>query len=163
MTIWVVNTSPLIFLSHLDRLNLLQSEGREVFIPKAVLDEVIAREDRASAAVRLAYKTWLRIKDVTDRTGLDLIRADLHRGEAEAMVLAKELNAERLVIDDQDARRFADRAGIKTIGTLGILLAAKRKGQIPVVRQEIQRLQSAGFRVSPRLVTAILKQAGEET
>lgn len=77
------------------------------------------------------------------------------------MVLAKALNADWLVIDDQDARRFADRAGIKTVGTLGILLAAKRKGQIPSVRQEIQRLQSAGFRASPRLVTAILKQAGE--
>ncbi len=46
MTIWVVNTSPLIFLSHLDRLNLLQSEGREVFIPRAVLDEVVTREDK---------------------------------------------------------------------------------------------------------------------
>lgn len=161
MTIWVVNTSPLIFLSHLGRLDILRSKGREVVIPRAVLSEVLAKGDHVSAAVQQASETWLKVKDVTDRIGLELIRADLHGGEAEAMMLAKELNAERLVIDDQDARRFADRAGIKTIGTLGLLLVAKRKGQISSVRPEVEKLQSAGFRVNPRLVTAILKEAGE--
>jgi len=161
VTVWVVNTSPLIFLSHLDRLDLLHAEGREVVIPRAVLDEVLARADCASTVVQQARKTWLKVKEVSDRIGLELIRADLHGGEAEAMMLAKELSAERLVIDDQDARRFADRAGIKTIGTLGLLLAAKRKGQVSSVRHEIEKLQSAGFRVNPRLVAAVLKEAGE--
>ena len=67
------------------------------------------------------------------------MQAALHKGEAEAIVLAAELHAERLVLDDQDARRFADRCGLKVIGTLGILLAAKQRGVITQISPEILR------------------------
>ncbi len=161
MSIWVVNTSPLVFLGNLGRLELLQQAGREVCVPRAVVVEVAEKPDVAAQAVQAAYAIWMQVRDVADRTAVDLVKATLHRGEAEAIVLATELKAERLVIDDQDARRFADRCGLKTVGTLGILLAAKQRGEIASLRQEIDRLLVLGFRVNPRLVAAVLQSAGE--
>ena len=81
--------------------------------------------------------------------------------EAEAIVLSMELQAERLLIDDQDARRFAIRSGLTVVGTLGILLVAKQRGVIASLRTEINALASLGFRANPRLVTAVLQSAGE--
>ena len=72
----------------------------------------------------------MQVRNVTDQTVVTLVQTALHKGEAEALVLAAELHVERLVLDDQDARRFADRCGLKVIGTLGILLAAKQRGVI---------------------------------
>ena len=66
-----------------------------------------------------------------------------------------------IVLDDQDARRFADRCGLKVIGTLGILLAAKQRGVIASLRAEINALVALGFRVNPQLVTAVLQRARE--
>jgi predicted nucleic acid-binding protein len=103
----------------------------------------------------------MRVRDVADRTAVNFVQTALHSGEAEAIVLATELQVAWLVMDDQDARRFADRCGLKTIGTLGILLAAKQRGKIASLRFEIERLQALGFRVNPRLLTAVLQRAGE--
>ena len=161
MSVWVVNTSPLVFLGHLGRLELLQDEGREIYIPRAVVEEVAQKPDTAAQALQMACATWMQVRDVADRTRVNLVQAALHKGEAEAIVLATELQAERLVMDDQDARRFADRCGLQTVGTLGILLTAKKDGKIASLQAEIERLLALGFRVNPRLVTAVLQSAGE--
>jgi predicted nucleic acid-binding protein len=161
MSIWVVNTSPLVFLGNLSRLELLRHEGREVYIPRAVAEEIAEKPDAAAHAVQAACATWIQVRNVTDETAVTLVQASLHKGEAEAIVLATELHAERLVMDDQDARRFANRCGLRVIGTLGILLAAKQRGAIASLRAEINSLASLGFRANPRLVTAVLQSAGE--
>ncbi len=168
MSIWVVNTSPLVFLGNLGRLELLRHERREVYIPPAVVyippavaEEVAEKPDTATQSVRAACGVWRQAREVADQTAVGLVQAALHRGEAEAIVLATESQAERLVMDDQDARRFADRCGLKTVGTLGILLAAKQRGEIASLRSEIECLLALGFRVNARLVTAVLRMAGE--
>jgi hypothetical protein len=58
-------------------------------------------------------------------------------------------------------RRFADRLGLRSVGTLGLLLAARLRGEIPFLRDEIARLRHGGFRAAPALVAAILREAGE--
>jgi uncharacterized protein len=161
MSVWVVNTSPLVFLGHLGRLELLRHEGREVCIPRAVAEEIAEKPDAAAHAVQRACTTWMQVRPITDHTAVTLVQATLHQGEAEAIVLATELHAERLVLDDQDARRFADRCGLKTIGTLGVLLAAKQRGAIPSLREEINALAALGFHAQPQLVAAVLQRAGE--
>ena len=161
MSVWVVNTSPLIFLSHLGRLELLRRQERAICIPRAVAEEVAEKPDVAVQAVQDACAAWMQIREVVDRTAVNVTQATLHQGEADVIVLAIELQAEMLVMDDQDARRFATRCGLKTIGTLGILLAAKQRGDIPSLRQEIESLRTLGFRANPRLVAAALQRAGE--
>jgi uncharacterized protein len=159
MSVWVVNTSPLVFLGNLGRLELLRHTGREVCIPRAVAEEIAEKPDAAAQAVQDACAAWMQVRP--DHTAVTLVQAALHTGEAEAIVLATELHAERLVLDDQDARRFADRCGLKTIGTLGILLAAKQRGAIASLREEINALAALGFRANPQLVAAVLQRAGE--
>jgi predicted nucleic acid-binding protein len=147
MSVWVVNTSPLVFLGNLGRLELLRHAGREVCIPRAVAEEIAEKPDAAAQAVQDACAAWMQVRQVTDHT-------------AGTLVLATELHAERLVLDDQDARRFADRCGLKTIGTLGILLAAKQRGAIASLREEINALAALGFHANPQLVAAVLQRAG---
>jgi predicted nucleic acid-binding protein len=161
MSRWVIDTSPLVFLGSLGRLELLRQEEREVYIPRAVAEEVAEKPDPATQAVQVACTTWLHLQDVVDRVAVNFVQAVLHKGEAEAIVLATELQAEWLVIDDQEARRFASRCGLKTIGTLGVLLAAKQNRQIVSLRSEIERLLALGFRAKPQLVAAVLQSAGE--
>jgi hypothetical protein len=98
---------------------------------------------------------------VKDQTSVELLRADLDLGEAEVVVLAKALQAERVVMDDLDARRFARRVGLEPVGTLGILLAARHKGQLASLEDEIERLAAHVFRVSPGLAARVLEAAGE--
>jgi len=75
--------------------------------------------------------------------------------------LALELRADRVVLDDLPARNLAQRLNIPFIGTLGILLAAKRRGLIPAIRELIDTLRRGGFRVANELYENVLRSAGE--
>lgn len=161
MRCWVVDTSPLIFLAKLDRLDLLRTGADQVVAPPAVFQEIDEYPDAASEQIEDAKRTWLSVRSPTDRRLVDVLMADLDAGESEVIALALELEAERVVLDDLDARRLAQRLGIAPVGTLGLLLAAKLRGEIQSLQAEIARLRQAGFRVSPNLSQAILREAGE--
>jgi predicted nucleic acid-binding protein len=161
VTVWVVDTSSLIFLAKLGHLDLLRRRADKVCIPQAVLDEVRAKPDEATRAIEEAGQSWLSVREVSDRRTVEILLAVLDLGEAEVIALAKELDADRVVMDDLDARRFARRAGFALVGTLGMLLAARLNGEIPSVGDEIARLRALGFRATPSLVEAIMREAGE--
>jgi predicted nucleic acid-binding protein len=161
VTTWIVDTSPLVFLAKLRHLDLLREGADTICVPQAVLSEVRARPDEATQAIEQASLSWLSVRQVSNREAVEILRADLDVGEAEVIVLARETHADRIVMDDLDARRFARRLGFDLIGTMGLLLAARLRGEIPSVREEIERLVGLGFRVSPSLVEAILREAGE--
>src|SRR4051812_11119973 len=161
MTVWVVDTSPLIFLSKLNRLDLLQRGAERILAPPAVLQEVQEHRDEVAAEIEAARHSWLRVQPVGDRGVVEVLMADLDAGEAEAIALARETQAQRVVMDDLDGRRFAQRLGLAPVGTLGLLLAARLRGELPSLRQEIDRLQAAGFRVRESLRRAVLGEAGE--
>jgi len=72
MSIWVVNTSPLVFLGNLGRLELLRHEGREVYIPLEVAEEIAEKPGAAAQAVQAACATWIQVGDVTDETAVTL-------------------------------------------------------------------------------------------
>jgi hypothetical protein len=60
MSIWVVNTSPLVFLGNLGRLELLRHKGREADIPRAVAQKIAEKPDAAAQAIQTACATWMR-------------------------------------------------------------------------------------------------------
>ena len=83
-------------------------------------------------------------------------------GEAEAIELAKELHADRLLIDERKGRKLAVREGIPVIGLLGIVLLAKRRQLLPSARALLQRLElEAGMYLAEDLREAALKAVGE--
>jgi len=161
VTTWVVDTGPLIFLSKLGRMDLLQIAADLVCVPEAVLEEALVKPDDSTQAIVDATRSWLTVSSPKNKEVAYLLTANLHRGEAEVIALAKEIRADRLVMDDLDARRFARRIGLDLIGTLGLLLSARLSGRISSLRDEIQSLDRLGFRASPALVEAVLKAAGE--
>lgn len=161
MSCWVVNTSPLIFLAHLDHLDLLQRGAEEILIPTTVLREVRAKSLSSTSKIEAACRSWLRSEAPRDREALELLRLELDAGEAEVVALARERRADRVVMDDLAGRRCARRLGLPLVGTLGLLLAARLRGELPSLARELERLRSAGFHASESLVAAVLKAAGE--
>ena len=86
---------------------------------------------------------------------------NLDPGESEALALYWETEADFLLIDEKRGRIIALRNGIKTIGTVGILLLSKQKGFITSIKPLLELLTNNGFRVSDILHQEILDRAGE--
>ena len=82
-------------------------------------------------------------------------------GEAETIVLARELNADWVLMDERKGRRKLDQLGVKNIGTLGILLKAKQLGILPAIKSAIETLHQQGFSLSQSVIDAVLLQADE--
>jgi hypothetical protein len=105
---------------------------------------------------------WLEIQSPINSQLLDTLNQTLDPGEAEAIALAVELSADRLLIDERLGRSIAAGYGLKLRGLLGILINAKRQGLIPVLKPILDRLiNQAGFRVSQALYDRTLQEVGE--
>jgi uncharacterized protein len=160
----VSNTSPISNLASIGRFELLKSQFSALWIPDAVVKELTAHPDPiAQAAIQSAVRDqWLRIATPCDSSLLRLLLLQLHQGEAEAIALASELNADIALMDEQEGRQLASRTGLAVTGVLGILLRAKRLGEIHAVKPEIDLLRSkARFFVSSALGAKVLASAAE--
>ncbi len=125
----VSNTSPLVFLHHVDSLDLLASCFDQVFVPEAVVSEF--GQGQLSEMVNVHQKV------IKDKTFVNAHYGALHRGELETIQLALELNADFVLLDDLLARKKAKMLNVQVIGTLGVFLFAARKGYIaPIVAEQ---------------------------
>lgn len=158
---WVTNASPLIFLSKLGRLALLKNAADEILVPTAVIQENQQYGDRAASEVAVATQDWLEPIDTNSSPLLKLLQTELGPGEAAALALASEVQASRVVLDDLEGRRWARKLDMEVVGTLGLLLAGKLRGEISSLREAIESLRAVGFRASEPLIAALLEQAGE--
>lgn len=156
----VINTGPLLFLSKINRLSILQKFGR-IFVPKGVISEIKFKQDDVSAAVIKTLDEWLKIKSIKDKDLLNVLMKELDGGEAEVICIALEQKADWVILDDQDARRFAHRYGLNVIGTLGFLAWAKKKGFIKSFKGEVEKLQKSGFYATASLIEKLLEEVGE--
>jgi len=86
----------------------------------------------------------------------------LGKGEREVIAQALEQNIDSVVLDDLDARRSARRFGLIPIGTVGLLLAAKKLNLLPSLKAELERLKKMDFWISQSLIERALTEAGEE-
>jgi uncharacterized protein len=161
----VSNTSPISNLASIGRLDLLRRQFGIVHVPLAVLRELHLHPDpQARDVIQAAVdEQWLVAVEVVPTAALKLFRTLVHDGEAEALALAIQISAEILLVDEREARALGTQVGLTITGVLGILLRAKRNGQVEMVATEISRLRSvAKFRVSEPLVKRILHEAGEQ-
>jgi uncharacterized protein len=93
---------------------------------------------------------------------VSLLRRDLHQGESEAIALAVELSADKILLDEKDARQAARVLGLSITGVLGILLRGWHEGKISSIKAVTERLQQdASFRIAPTLLAQILQESGE--
>ena len=155
----VSDASPIIALAVCDRLDLLDKLFDRVCIPQAVYNELaIPDKPKSAEIIEWAKEKVLSVKNGTVITALSL---SLDPGESEALSLYWETEADFLLIDEKRGRIIAFRNGIRTIGTVGILLSAKQKGFITQVKPLLDTLIGNGFRISDTFYQQILERAGE--
>jgi hypothetical protein len=158
----VSDSSPLISLARIGRLELLQGLFGEVFIPQAVYAEtVVVGREKGSAKQPVSAAAWIKTVIVRNSQAVVALLSKLDQGEAETIVLAQELNAEWVLMDEKAGRRKLTEMGINKIGTLGILLRAKSAGLLSAVRPDIEKLRAQHFSISQAVIDAILKEANE--
>lgn len=155
----IVNTSPLIALNQIGRLELLRQLYGAIIRPQAVYDELMGGLDQHEYSDSILSADWIITEP--DPEGMAL-RKELGAGETAAIILAHKTNADLLILDDLQARLVATGMGLRITGTLGVLLAAKQQNLILDLEQAIKDLQTAGFHIARELTDAFLKINGEK-
>ncbi len=160
----VSDTSPLSNLAIVGYLSLLQQIYNRVIIPQGVAEELINASDEENLIAEVLSLDWIEVIPAKNLELISILRNNhnLDRGEAEAIALVIELEADELLIDERLGRREATRLGLPITGILGILLVAKQRKLIPTVQPVIDALIiQAGFRVSSQLYAQVLQAANE--
>ncbi len=156
----VSNTTPIISLLKLSRLDILKELYSEILIPFAVFQEIEAGKNKGYYQ-DLSKIEWIKITKIHDKRALKYF-LDLDAGEAEAIVLATEIGADLIIIDEKLGRFHAKHADLKVTGTIGVLIKAKNKGIIKDLKPLLYELTKKDVWISDKLIDDILKQAGEQ-
>jgi len=157
----ISDAGPLIALAKINRLDLLNQLFEQVWIPKAVLEELEINSGKKGALVLkniIENKKWIKIKEVLD-IPLNLKKV-LDLGELQAIILAKKEKIP-LLIDEKIGRKFAKKEGVKIVGTAALFVVAKQKGIIKKVNPILDEIRNSGYRLSDGICNKILELAGE--
>jgi len=158
----VSNSSVLINLALIGRLELLRELYTELTIPEAVWHEVVVEGAGQAGADTVKDATWIKTIAVTNKELVRALQEELDAGEAEAIALAQEIGAELLIMDDHMGRQTAHHLGLRYSGLIGVLIESKHKGLINSVKPLLDKLREvAGFRVSQALYLRVLQDEGE--
>lgn len=156
----VVNASPLIYLARGGCFELLQVASAQVLVPMSVDQELRRRGQSDPAVQSMDQAAWL--VTVADPPIPQRIQAwHLGAGESAVLAWAEAHPGTEAVIDDLAARRCAAAIGVPMRGTLGIVLAAKRRGLIPLARPLIERMRQSGMYLSDSVMNTALAMVGE--
>lgn len=150
----VSNTSPINYLLLIDRVNLLPELFQQIIIPQAVYSKL--SDASAPDPVQTWIATppdWLTVQPISQPS--DAIADLLDPGEREAILLAQELRADLLLLDDMRARRTATERGLVITGILGILDQAATMKLIDI-SAAVQSLQNTSFWASDSLFQKLL-------
>lgn len=156
----VSDTSPILNLAIVGQLDRLRQQFGQIQIPSVVLDELKIVEERpGSQPIQAAITAgWIQVQPVSNRSLVQLLRQTLDGGEAEAISLALELQADWILLDERDGRKVAKSLELQVTGVLGVLLRAKESGDLPSLQPVIADLtENAGFRIAPELLARVLQ------
>jgi predicted nucleic acid-binding protein len=143
----ISNSSVLIALSSIGQLSVLtQRFPHGILIPQAVWYEVVETGGERVGAKEVAagLNSWLTVQDVENKTLVLLLQQDLDNGEAEAVALFYEQPSEALLLDEKKARQVSRRMVLPVIGTLGLLIWARRQDVIPNLQEQLDALRTLG-------------------
>ncbi len=155
----VSNSSNIIALARVCYLDLLEKLFRKIIVPEAVWEEVTVEGKPGHGKILRAV--FIHVEKVGNERLVALLEEFVDRGEAEAIVLALELNADLLLIDDRDARDLAKKLGLQVMGTLGVLALAKYRELIREAKPIVDELIKSGFWITRRILERFLRELGE--
>ncbi|HED38617.1 MAG TPA: DUF3368 domain-containing protein [Ignavibacteria bacterium] len=146
----VTNSSCLIALDRINRLDILANSFKEIIIPPAVEKEVDLKLD------------WLSVKQIKNKVVIQILKTQIDDGESEAIALSLETDDVLVLLDDKKARRIAKQLGLEVIGTIGLILRAKKKGLVSEIKPILDDLQNVEFRIRDTLYNKALRLANEK-
>ena len=147
----IADTSFLIAIQKMHLFDEIQDLYHQIYITKKIEEEF-----------QFALPDWILIQEPLNITIQAVLSLTLDPGEASAIALAYSFNDVILIIDDLKARKEANALGFKITGTLGVLFKLKEKGLINSLKQKVLQLAEIGFRINPKIIEEILRNAGEE-
>ena len=158
----VADTSVILNLCRVQHERLLQQLFQRVLIPAPVADEFVRLAKVQPRFSRLVLPDWIEILPSPQSFPPEVVQAHLDVGESAAIALCLDQHADVLLIDESLGREVAVRLGVRTIGILGVLIAARRRQLIPDVKTVLQRLETeAGFWIAPNLRGRVLALVNE--
>jgi uncharacterized protein len=158
----VSDASPLISLAVIGHLEILKQLYAQVIIPQAVYQEITGHGPGLPSTREVQTLEWIISQPVQNSVVAHALQGELDDGEAEAITLAVEMQADLLLVDERRARTVATRLGLNVVGVLGVLVEAKHKALVPRLKPLLDALISrAGFWISPQLYERVLQAVGE--
>lgn len=161
MMLVVSDTTPIISLVKIGKLDLLQKLFGRVMLPRAVYEELTINAKFEAEAVQIRACSFLLLKDIQNKESVKILRdvTGLDAGESEAIVLYDEQEADFLAIDERKGRTIASQLQIRKIGTIGILLQAYDEGLLnrDEVAGCIDRLKMLDIRISDVLYESAME------
>lgn len=153
----VADTSPPLHLARIGRLDLIPAVVDRVLVPRTVWGELVQAGTRPDVVAALESASWIEVVEdpPVQNLGLDA-------GETAAILLAEQLRADAVLIDERDGRAVALARGIRVIGTLGVVAGARRSGVLDRAAPIVAQLRADGFWLSDDLVSDFLKGLGED-
>jgi predicted nucleic acid-binding protein len=161
MKIVVADATPLIYLAAIQKFDLLRTLFGRVVIPSAVYDEVVINGAGRPGAAETAGAAWIDRQSIFSASKAVSLQTFLDYGECEAIILAEELHADLVIMDEALGRRELAKRGIVFIGTIGVLMQAKQRNLIAALKPELDQLRAAGFHLTDRVYYSCLAASGE--
>jgi hypothetical protein len=155
----VSNTTPIISLLKIGKLELLQKLYGEILIPKEVFNEIESGKNK-EFYTDLSKIKWIKIEKIKNEKSL-IYFLDLDKGEAEAIILATEKEADLIILDETLGRFHAKHAGMRITGTIGVLLKAKKMGFIVELKPLLFELRAKSVWLSDSFIENALRLAKE--
>ena len=157
----VINTGPLIALAACGRLSLFHGLFQSVLVPETVRHEFQRGSSKPAQEVsETEVPDWMEVRTLESPSSL-LLSTYLDAGEADVISLAVERKIRWVAVYEKRGRRVARLFGLSVIGSVGILLRAKREGLIDAVRPSMETMKQAGIWMSAQLWERAIRAAGE--
>lgn len=157
----VINSSPLISLALVGRLELLPKLFDEVIIPKSVYNEVVTKGKGKTGSDGLESIGRFSVQEASNKALMNSVMLELDEGEAEVIAIAKESGIQNVIIDEFAGRQYASLLGLNVTGTLGIFLIGKKIGFIHEVKPLMDIMLKHNRYINRELYLAVLKKADE--
>lgn len=155
----IADAGPLIAFARLRQIGLLPQIFGRVLVTEMVFAECAGRADFPESAL---------IREAVSRKQLELCASPdfsafaqkIDAGEASAIAVAIDCGC-GVLMDDKAGRKMAANAGVPVIGTVGVLVLAKRKGLVPLVKPQLEKLAASGYFLGAEIIAAALVASGE--
>ena len=160
----VSDTTPLISLLKIDRIELLEKLFGQVLIPQAVFDELTVDDRFKPEADQIKQRRFIKVRAVQNPKSVSILKraTGLDQGESEAIILTDEQNADMLLMDEAKGRAVSFQMGFQIMGTIGILMAACEENELTADEEKacVEGLQRAGRHISQKYYQMLLDKLG---